>query len=1239
MTAATRSSSVAPVVSNVISGRIIHKKTSNGIANLQVDLLDVDNRPDPEAPPPTTLSATTSAAASNGGVDVVTLYQTAERMGSIITDETGKIEFNIINKDFNLPGKKPETKPDLALVVLAPDEPGLDLSARVLHIAKDIRVNAGSREGYIIRLPTELLRKHEIPLNTQQEDDTETVNTKVSLYIDRKNNEFAFNTGVADYHAVQSEKEITERKAFRKEFISKVATDFEVVPPNGVLVKDGDNIQDKNKETIASGIERANAVLGGPDSAGVPVNLYLTPADRERLQPFFDNAVDGFAEIPNSEMGNILFRSNSSENPGTLLVNNNPIANFCAQETVDIKCAREHVGLGDHGHDTPSLPIVPDATTDDITNSDLPGFIGRLIKHMPSPDIVLGPKLPGKRADQAAIEKAVKDFSLQKGPAEEPAFFDSSVMQVAFEHVWKQLFDESIPNLAYTANTLGNQRFGVNDVVSKLFKNGQLNIGTYFAISPVEVPPVVAKFFDITKEEFNDMSVAIREQLVAIANAIDQKHKAVNTGISGGFGGLFGGSNGGRGGGMSIQTLRAIQSLTEQGERLIDSVRHDDYYTLHRTLKDLHDRLNGKYNFTVFAADKDYHSINFGLRNTYREILTPSVCQAGRLLKTIPLAPGEEKSYSVKQTRTEKRSRKEAKKNNSSLTNEQASTSRVEADIMAKAQTKTNFSASAEGDYDIGISSGKGTTSFGVEALSESAQNRKDLREAVLRAARAYNEEVTREIVTETDATTEYVESGKLNNQNQELGMTCMLFELRKRYFLSEEFSRSIPLVFVAQEMPSPDQITEAWVIAHDWILNRCLLDDSFRPTLTYLANKSVGDDFALRELRKNLRQQRNLVATLQIEFSAASVEADNRYKALERAISTRIDEEHAEATDGFGSDLLDFFGGDGQDPQAAKARELAAKDAHQYALDKAEKAAAALRQEVNTLHALTENYNKTLQERLDNETKVKRLLVHIVNNITHYMHCIWSMEPPDQRYLRLYKVQVPVLELESRTYRVKLEVENDIFAAFREPGTEKHKAFLHGTLKHNPDGTFQMKPLVEMARIDEFVGCIGNYLAFEMKEHNALTQFMAAPYIDSAFGAMDPDELANVNLDQYSRYICCLHDKLPPEEFEALKPTLKAWLEKLLATPLRNGEEIVVATGSMFIEMLVDQNPVLEDYKLKHRELDVFDANEKVRKAGLENIRLAARLLNAEREDPDIEKKILIEGVGVGPAIDVDNT
>jgi hypothetical protein len=215
---------------------------------------------------------------------------------------------------------------------------------------------------------------------------------------------------------------------------------------------------------------------------------------------------------------------------------------------------------------------------------------------------------------------------------------------------------------------------------------------------------------------------------------------------------------------------------------------------------------------------------------------------------------------------------------------------------------------------------------------------------------------------------------------------------------------------------------------------------------------------------------------------------------------------------------------------------------------------------------------------------------------------------------------------------------DDDIFEKFREPGTEKHKAFLHGKLKHNTSGTpFNYKTLVEVADLDTLLGFKGNYMIFPMKEHNALTEFMAAPYIDSAFGAMDPNELSNINLDEYSKYVCCLHDKMSPDEFDKLKPQLKVWLEKLLATPLRNGDEIVIPTNSLFIEALVDENPILEDFKLKHRELDVYKVQEEVRKAGLENLRLAARLINSEREDPDIEKKIVVEG-SIGSTIDVDN-
>jgi hypothetical protein len=156
---------------------------------------------------------------------------------------------------------------------------------------------------------------------------------------------------------------------------------------------------------------------------------------------------------------------------------------------------------------------------------------------------------------------------------------------------------------------------------------------------------------------------------------------------------------------------------------------------------------------------------------------------------------------------------------------------------------------------------------------------------------------------------------------------------------------------------------------------------------------------------------------------------------------------------------------------------------------------------------------------------------------------------------------------------------------------------------------------------------CIGNYMVFGLKEHNALTEFMAAPYIDAAFGAMDPEDLSNVSLDEYARYVCCLRHRSTDAEFEVMKEGLMGWLKQLLASPLRNGDEIVVPTGSLFIQSLVDPNPILEKFKLQHRELDVYKVQEEVRRAGLENLRFAARLLNNERGDPDIERKIVVQG------------
>ena len=80
------------------------------------------------------------------------------------------------------------------------------------------------------------------------------------------------------------------------------------------------------------------------------------------------------------------------------------------------------------------------------------------------------------------------------------------------------------------------------------------------------------------------------------------------------------------------------------------------------------------------------------------------------------------------------------------------------------------------------------------------------------------------------------------------------------------------------------------------------------------------------------------------------------------------------------------------------------------------------------------------------------------------------------------------------------------------------------------------------------------------------------------------------------------------------------------LTSSRKDNERVIVPTNSLYIECLVGTHPLLEDFKLIHRALDVKKVQAEVRHAELENIRLAARALEGEREDPDIEKKVVIE-------------
>ena len=249
---------------------------------------------------------------------------------------------------------------------------------------------------------------------------------------------------------------------------------------------------------------------------------------------------------------------------------------------------------------------------------------------------------------------------------------------------------------------------------------------------------------------------------------------------------------------------------------------------------------------------------------------------------------------------------------------------------------------------------------------------------------------------------------------------------------------------------------------------------------------------------------------------------------------------------------------------------------------------------------------------------------MHLKQNIMYYMQAIWSHEPPDQRFFRLHNVRVPKLE-GKLTYTVQADPD-----AIPLPPEWKKPHKLVAKCKLNTNLEYQT--LEEVADLDNLLGYKGNYMMFPLKDSNALTDFMMTPYLDSIAGLRDPDPRGNWTLDDLIKYVCCLREHVTPAEFNKLRPGLQEAYRTLLTDPNSDGEAIVTPTDSLFIEALPGAHPILEDFKLMHRAIDVKKVQAEVRALELENLRFADRLLQGEREDPTIERKVVIEGAA--PAI-----
>lgn len=1251
---------------NKISGKITHKETGIGIPDLLAVIYDVDPNTRPEeiladAPAMTTNDSSTAVQPSP--------FNLGDRIGSVLTDRDGKFSLEYENTEFQIRNAE-EKRPDILLLVTLPEEIGQNSRSQILFVSPTIRQNAGRTESYLIRLTTEQLTKAGIQLPTLAAANAEQPESVVARFNEAAERGIKIDDGLRTI-AQKQVKNVRDRlNAFHDDFKPALIKSLSRLPdlsadtPENIIERErivapGDSVSGKSNATIMRGID--DVINSNEVKKRAVRRSYLSLTDEQKiaLQNIADDAED--EAVSGEDVERILSNNLIKPRPRSVLTRVNPILQICREvSNNEDDCAE--ILLGDaSGGDVPVIPDdsendepppsdtghVPGANVEAITKENINFYLARLMETMTSPEEPSedsSGNLPAdksvfgltRRADKDEIYRQIKDFSLKTSPADVPAFHDFHSLQIAFEHVWQEAIDEGIINLAQNAYDLIVENGGD----PRVMRESESPLKTLFAEGRLVQTAFNQNALTDSRNTF------ARRKIEDDTATVDNDDDGVTTS-----------NNSHPTTGGSDTNNHSTDNSSNHGSGQTNAPRE----RIPALLAALSQRLNEAYNFTIYAANEKERSVNFGIIVTYRQEWTPQAYQAGELVKTLTLAPKQTQKITVTKKSHKKRFRKEVENNLRSRRDESNQTTRAEQEIVRRAATKTNFSMTAQETIsasipEVGEASASATQSWSREASQNSDDVKKAFHEAVFKSAQEYKNETTTEVTSEETEDYETTETTEISNPNDEIAVTFLFYELQRRYRVTEAIHQLRPVVFVAQEMPAPHEIDEDWILTHDWILRRVILDDSFIPALDYLAENIVGDEAALAEIRQNIKAQRQIVSELKDEIKIARQRATNQQALFENAVFRKaLTPKEEEDDGGFLSDVFDVvtapvriptqlavkaadalgdfaFGSDAAAPTGQNPLD-ALKESAQRAADQARDVMFRLEREVTALNALTETYAKAYSAHLNRQMQIKRAQVHFKENILYYMKAVWTHEPPDQRFFRLHNVKVPMIEARSRRFKID----------FSDAVTDSMTGAAHHSLaRFNPEpvktygfedqtkirSDFKFAPLSKVADLDNLLGFKGNYMIFPLVESNALTDFMMEPYVDRAFGNLiDPDEFGNWSLEDFSKYVCCLKEKLTAAEFESIKQQLTKQYKRLLSAPRRADDILTIPSGSLFIEALPAAHSLIEEFKARHRAIDVKKAQAEVRKMELENIRYAARVLDEKLEDPEIEKKIVIEG------------
>ena len=176
-----------------------------------------------------------------------------------------------------------------------------------------------------------------------------------------------------------------------------------------------------------------------------------------------------------------------------------------------------------------------------------------------------------------------------------------------------------------------------------------------------------------------------------------------------------------------------------------------------------------------------------------------------------------------------------------------------------------------------------------------------------------------------------------------------------------------------------------------------------------------MGAEVNIRILEANAQAQKQVVENInqQIRLQAALLAANQ--ESVAEAVRDLASSEQQQGLFDTVKRIFDPIGITGGADTGMVDAAQAMVDYEKETLDRAERERARLvsQQEIaiTALQAAVDKLSRAVKEHYDRVAEIDRLRVHVKDNILYYMQAIWRQEPPDQRFFRIYDLDVPIVE------------------------------------------------------------------------------------------------------------------------------------------------------------------------------------------------------------------------------------